>query len=220
LCNNAKVFKLQSREVLEMATQVTLELLKGYLERFGWHRYKAVDEPSEKEGIIYTGWRSSEAPEGYNMAIDPMVERNCLSFKVPNVLVAPRDTTPAERLAELLMAMGFINYRIILGKFAYDPRDGEVRFSVDVPIDENDLSYEQFQHCMGVAVTIVEEYAPKLRAIVAGEKTAQQFLEEELGSEAEMAAAFGQLLRELLERLEQELRQRREGQRDEPLEEV
>jgi hypothetical protein len=208
------------KEVLEMATQVTLELLKGYLERFGWHRYKAVDEPSEKEGIIYTGWRSSEAPEGYNMAIDPMVERNCLSFKVPKVLVAPRDTTPAERLAELLMAMGFINYRIILGKFAYDPRDGEVRFSVDVPIDENDLSYEQFQHCMGVAVTIVEEYAPKLRAIVAGEKTAQQFLEEELGSEAEMAAAFGQLLRELLERLEQELRQRREGQRDEPLEEV
>jgi hypothetical protein len=203
-----------------MATQVTLELLKGYLERFGWSRYKAVDEPFEKEGVIYTGWRSSEAPEGYNMAIDPMVEKNCLSFRVPKVLVAPRDTTPAERLAELLMAMGFINYRIILGKFAYDPRDGEVRFSVDVPIDENDLSYEQFQHCMGVVVKMVEEYAPKLKAIVAGEKTAQQFLEEELGSEAEMAAAFGQLLRELLERLEQETRQRREGQRDEPLEEV
>jgi hypothetical protein len=209
-----------SRGVLEMATQVTLELLKGYLERFGWSRYKAVDEPFEKEGVIYTGWRSSEAPEGYNMAIDPMVEKNCLSFRVPKVLVAPRDTTPAERLAELLMAMGFINYRIILGKFAYDPRDGEVRFSVDVPIDENDLSYEQFQHCILVVVKTVEEYAPKLKAIAAGEKTAQQFLEEELGSEAEMAAAFGQLLRELLERLEQETRQRREGQRDEPLEEV
>jgi hypothetical protein len=208
------------KEVLEMATQVTLELLKGYLERFGWSRYKAVDEPLEKEGIIYTGWRSSEAPEGYNMAIDPMVEKNCLSFRVPKVLVAPRDTTPAERLTELLMAMGFINYLIILGKFAYDPRDGEVRFSVDVPIDENDLSYEQFQHCILVVVKTVEEYAPKLKAIAAGEKTAQQFLEEELGSEAEMAAAFGQLLRELLERLGQETRQRREGQRDEPLEEV
>jgi hypothetical protein len=208
------------KEVLEMATQVTLELLKGYLERFGWSRYKAVDEPLEKEGIIYTGWRSSEAAEGYTMAIDPMVEKNCLSFRVPKVLVAPRGTTPAERLAELLMAMGFINLRIILGKFAYDPRDGEVRFSVDVPIDENDLSYEQFQHCILVVVKTVEEYAPKLKAIAAGEKTAQQFLEEELGSEAEMAAAFGQLLRELLERLGQETRQRREGQRDEPLEEV
>jgi hypothetical protein len=106
--------------------------------------------------------------------------------------------------------------QLILGKFAYDPRDGEVRFSVDVPIDENDLSYEQFQHCILVVVKTVEEYAPKLKAIAAGEKTAQQLLEEELGSEA----AFGQLLRELLERLGQETRQRREGQRDEPLEEV
>ena len=203
-----------------MATQVTLELLKGYLERFGWHRYKAVDEPLEKEGIIHTGWRSSEEAEGYNMAIDPMVEKNCLSFRVSKVLVAPRETTPAERLADLLMAMGFINYRIILGKFAYDPRDGEVRFSVDVPIDENDLSYEQFQHCLGIAVKTVEEYAPKLKAIAAGEKTAQQFLDEELGGEAEAAAAFGQLLRELLERLEQEMRQRRERRGNEPLEEV
>jgi len=203
-----------------MATQVTLELLKGYLERFGWSRYKAVDEPFEKEGVIYTGWRSSEEAEGYNMAIDPMVEKNCLSFRVPKILMAPRDTTPTERLAELLMAMGFINYRIILGKFAYDPRDGEVRFSVDVPIDENDLSYEQFQHCLGVAVKMVEEYAPKLKAIAAGEKTAQEFIDEELGGEAEAVAAFGQILRELLERLEQEMRQRRERRGDEPLEEV
>ena len=203
-----------------MATQVTLELLKGYLERFGWSRYKAVDEPFEKEGIIYTGWRSSEEEEGYNMAIDPMVEKNCLSFRVPKILMAPRDTTPTERLADLLLAMGFINYRIILGKFAYDPRDGEIRFSVDVPIDENDLSYEQFQHCLGAAVKMVEEYAPKLKAIAAGEKTAQQFLEEELGGEAEMSAGFGQILRELLKRLEQKIRQRRETQRDEPLEEV
>jgi len=203
-----------------MATQVTLELLKGYLERFGWSRYKVVDEPFEKEGVIYTGWRSSEEAEGYNMAIDPMVEKNCLSFRVPKILMAPRDTTPTERLAELLMAMGFINYRIILGKFAYDPRDGEVRFSVDVPIDENDLSYEQFQHCLGVAVKMVEEYAPKLKAIAAGEKTAQEFIDEELGGEAEAVAAFGQILRELLERLEQEMRQRRERRGDEPLEEV
>ncbi len=29
--------------------QVTLQMLKDYLERFGWSRYKAVDEPFEKE---------------------------------------------------------------------------------------------------------------------------------------------------------------------------
>ena len=34
---------------------VTLQMLKGYLERFGWSRYQAVDEPFEQEGLIHTG---------------------------------------------------------------------------------------------------------------------------------------------------------------------
>jgi len=163
-----------------MATAVTLDLLKQYLERFGWRRYMATDEPFEKEGIIYTGWRSSPGVEGYNVVIDPMVEKNLLSIKVIKVLMAPPKGTRANRLSDLLMAMSFINYRIILGKFAYDPRDGEVRFSVDMPIDESELTYEQFHHCLGVAVATVEDYAPKLQAILDGKKTAQQFVAEEL----------------------------------------
>ncbi|MCS7254053.1 MAG: YbjN domain-containing protein [Armatimonadetes bacterium] len=181
-----------------MATKVTIELMKQYLERFGWHRYKAVEEPMEKEGIIYTGWRSSPSEEGYNLSIDPMVEKNCLSFRVPQILKVPIEETPAERLKDLLMAMCFINYRVILGKFAYDVRDGEVRFSVDIPIDETTVTYEQFQHCLGVVIKTVEEYTPKLRAIADGRKTAQEFIKEEVG-EAELSLGrLLQLLRELL----------------------
>ncbi|MFN3422814.1 MAG: hypothetical protein ACK40X_13965, partial [Armatimonadota bacterium] len=80
-----------------MGTQVTLDLMRQYLERFGWSRYKAVEEPMEKEGIIYTGWRSSPKEESFSLTIDPMVEKNCLSFRVPKILTAPLDTTPAER---------------------------------------------------------------------------------------------------------------------------
>ena len=185
-----------------MATQVTLELMKQYLERFGWHRYKAVDEPMEKEGIIHTGWRSSPEAKGFNLVIDPMVEKNCLAFRVPKVLVAPLDETPAERLKDLLVAMGFINYRIILGKFAYDPRDGEVRFSVDIPIDENTVTYEQFQHCLGVTVKMVEDYAPKLKAIVNGEKTAEEFIADEMKGELAAASELLRAFRELLEYME------------------
>ncbi len=73
---------------------VTLQMLKGYLERFGWSRYQAVDELFEQECLIRTSWRSSEADEGYTMIIDPMVERNYLSFKVVRILSAPLDSTP------------------------------------------------------------------------------------------------------------------------------
>jgi hypothetical protein len=184
---------------------VTLQMLKGYLERFGWSRYQAVDEPYEQEGIIHTGWRSSAESEGYTMTIDPMVERNCLSFKVVRILSAPLDSTPRERLSDLWLAMSYINYRIILGKFAYDPSDGEVRFSVDVPIDQNTFTYEQFTHTMGVVIKTVERYAPILRRIVAGELSAEQFIAEDRGhAMRQIREAFGGLLRGLLEALERE----------------
>ncbi len=93
-------------------SQVTLKMLTDYLERFGWSRYKAVEEPFEQEGIIHTGWRRSEDHEGYTLTIDPIVEKQSLSFKVPKLLHAPIDETPADRLNGLLLAMGYINYPV------------------------------------------------------------------------------------------------------------
>jgi len=182
---------------------VTLEMLKRYLERFGWSRYQAVDEPFEEEGIIRTGWHASEADEGYTMDIDPVVEKNCLSFRVTRILSAPLDSTPRERLSDLWLAMSYINYRIILGKFAYDPSDGEVRFSIDVPIDLNTFTYEQFTHTMRVVILTTERYAPVLRRIAAGELTADKFIAEDReGAMRQIREAFGGLLRGLLEALE------------------
>lgn len=190
-------------------SNVTLKMLTDYLERFGWSRYKAVDEPFEKEGIIHTGWRSSDEHDGYRLTIDPIVEKGCLSFRVPEILKAPLEDNP-ERLDDLTLALGFINYRIILGKFAYDPRDGEVRFSVDVPIDENTFTYAQFVHTMGVVIKTTEQYAPKLREIWTGQLTARQFIDEDIGAEfGRMRSAMAKMLRELLDALEQE-----EGQDD------
>jgi len=185
--------------------QVTLQMMKEYLERLGWSDYQAVDEPFEQEGLIRTGWRSSEDADGYVMSIDPMVERSCLSFKVHQLLSAPLGHTPPDRLSDLWLAMNYINYRIILGKFSYDPRDGEVRFSVDMPIDENTFTYAQFVHTMRVTIKRVEHYTPQLQAIVKGECTARQFIEQELeGDIRQMREAFGGFLRELMEALERE----------------
>jgi hypothetical protein len=180
-----------------MATGVTLDLLKGYLDRFGWHKYKSVDEPMEKEGVIYTGWSSSPSADGFVMTIDPIVEKKCLSFHVPKIIEAPPEETPAEQLKELLLAMGFINYRIILGKFSFDPRDGEVRFPLSLPIDENTITYEQFEHCLAVAVKAVEDYAPKLRAIAKGEKAAADLISEEMAESGDLLRTLRRLLEEM-----------------------
>lgn len=176
----AVLFPVFAQAKSKATTRVTLKLMRKHLEKYGWHRYEVKEEITEKEGIIHTGWGSSSEPgKTYLMTIDPIVEKNCLSLKVPEILTAPQDEIPAERLKDLLMAISFINYRIILGKFAYDPRDGEIRFSVDIPIDKNTVAYEQFKHCLDVIVMTVEEYAPKLKAIAEGGKTVKEFIEEE-----------------------------------------
>jgi hypothetical protein len=184
--------------------EVTLQLLRQYLERFGWSRYQLVEEPYEKEGMIVTGWRSSPQGDGYHLAIDPMVEQGSLSFRAPHLLYAPLDSTPGERLHELWLAMVHINHRLVLGKFSYDSTDGEVRFSVDVPIDQSPFSYQQFLHAMRVVIEAVETYAPLLRRIVAGQTTAKVLIAKESAGEEAMTSAFGQMLREMLQALERE----------------
>lgn len=154
---------------------VTMETLQQYLEKFGWSHYQPEEEEEEREGIIYTGWRSQFAGV-FNMSIDPMVEKGCLSFRVHKVASAPRDSTPTDRLAALLMVLGWINYRTILGKFGYDVRDGEVRFSIDAPIDENDFNYAQFEHVIRIAISSAESWGPEFKALLDGEKELDELL--------------------------------------------
>lgn len=161
-----------------MTLAVSMDTLTEYLERFGWRHYKAANEPAEKEGIIYTSWRSSET-DSFDMSIDPMVEKNCLSFRVYRVVVAPWDSTPPDRLANILTALNWVNYRIILGKFGYDLSDGEIRFSVDVPVDESEFTYAQFEHSMGVTINTVQTWRPRLQALLDGEASLEQTLLED-----------------------------------------
>ncbi len=158
--------------------EVTVDLIKTYLEKFGWKQYRDVPEPDEPEGVVMTGWQSLGG-EGHPLIIDPIVQKGALLFRAGQVLKAPPDETPAERLNGLLLALAALNYTYILGGFAYDPGDGEVVFKLGIPVDSNDLAYEHFEHCMRVVGLAVESDGPKLKAIVEGTKTAQEVLASE-----------------------------------------
>lgn len=162
---------------------VTLQLIKEYLERFGWKNYEAVNEPSEQEGIIYTGWRASENSPVYILSIDPMIEKRCISFRTQSLIQAPYGEIPEHCLLDLLISLHWINFRIIIGKFSYEPLRGEVHFSIDLPIDENTLSYAQFVHSLGLIIETVETYVPIIEKIKEGELTAQQFIQFDLEGE-------------------------------------
>jgi len=182
-----------------MSSTVTLETLTEYLERFGWKQYRAEDEPAEKEGLIRTGWRSSQTGRGYDLIIDPVVEKNCLIFRVPWVIKVPWDTTPSDRLTGLMALLPWINYRIILGKFAYDASDGEVRFSIDVPIDDADFNYTQFEHVLHITLSTMRKWDPRLQALLQGEVQVEDLFVES-ARESGASDEFVDRLIDILER--------------------
>jgi hypothetical protein len=156
--------------------RVTTDLIEKYLDQHGWPKHDQIDEPSEKEGIVVTGWSSPLSREGHLMFIDPMVEREEMVFTVTDIAKAPTDATPSDRLSGLLLTIAAVNAELIMGGFAYKPSNGELIFRLGIPIASDDLRYEDFESCLTAIVSNVERYASDLRDIIEGTKTAQDVL--------------------------------------------
>ncbi len=150
------------------ASGTTIELLSSYMTRLGY-RHMCLPEIGEREGMIVSGF--SFGPQGFSVTvcIDVIAEKGALLMKVPRIFHAPLESGSEHRVFELLKAIGYINYSIILGKFCYDPRDGEVSFAVNMAIDDAVLTFAQFKHSLEVLLGELQEKVPKLRAIHAGE---------------------------------------------------
>jgi hypothetical protein len=156
--------------------RATTALIEEYLDRRGWAKHQVFDEAAEQEGFVKTGWVSPQSSEGQTLVIDPVLEHNGLVFTVDNIAHAPTDATPADRLSGLLLAMAVINARLIFGAFAFRPTSGELIFRMGIPVDSEDLRYEEFEHCLQAMTSGVDTYGSALREIIDGTKTAQEVI--------------------------------------------
>ena len=71
-------------------------------------------------------------------------------------------------VVHVLLALSAINARLDLGAFVYDPGNGELAFRLGLPIDSDDLHYEDFAHCVRAVTTTVDRYVEPLRGIIDG----------------------------------------------------
>lgn len=201
-----------------MTTAVTIEVLRQHLEDFGWSRYAVTPEPGEQEGLIFTGYIGDKDHLPHTIIIDPIVEKGVLRIFAPEVASAPPQTTDPKRLHELVYAIAALNARSALATFAYNPLDGDVVVSVSMPIEENDISFEQFRRSMEAVIWGISVFGPGLRDIIDGKATAEQVIHVD---EPTATPAQIEMLRRLLEELEQRVRGGGEqSDEDEPDEET
>ena len=165
--------------------RTTIKLLTEYLPRYGWAAFNVVEDTTAG-GKIMTGWGS---PIG---GVRPMFitidhQKDTLLVVCPALAAAPQDAMPVGQLADTLTAVGFANYAMLLGRFCYDPQDGEIRYEDGMPIDGAQMSYGQFEHMLNATVASVTYWAPRMQEAAMGARTGDSVVQSFLGHAAGFA---------------------------------
>jgi len=190
-----------------MGTSVTIEVLRQHLEEFGWKQYDLQDEDDEQEGVVFTGYVGSDG-QPHRIIIDPVVEKGALRIMAPDIVMAPMDKLDPACLSELTLAIAAINSKSVLAWLSYAPQIGAVGAQVAMPIEENDLTFEQFKRSIEAVLWMVSNDGDGLRAVAAGKKKAEEILEPQvaLPTSEELEA-----MRRVLADLEERVRKSQEG---------
>ncbi len=152
--------------------KVTAALIGQYLAKLGIS-HQVVGDTGEQSVVICV----MPAVTGtFMVVIEGNAEQRLLHVRVGAILKAPLDETPADRLSGLLLVMSSINYRLPMGAFGFDPSDGEVALSCSVPIDSNDLRFEDFRHVMLALTGVLDKHAAELRSVADGSMQAEEVL--------------------------------------------
>ena len=158
-----------------MKGSTSIKDIAGFLERFGFKGYKIIEDTSD-QGKLLTGWDGE-----YVAAIEIDHNTNTVLFVVPAIASAKRDEIPPGRLADILTAIGFANYALLIGRFSYNPSDGELRYDYAMPIDDAKITYGQFNHLMLATVQTVNYWAPRLKSACEGARTGESIVDSFLG---------------------------------------
>ena len=158
-----------------MKGSTSIKEVGSFLERFGFKNYQVVEDTPEG-GKLVTGWDGL-----YISMIEVNHRTNTVLFIAPKLAVAKREEIPPGRLADILMAIGFANYALLLGRFSYDPSDGELRYDYAMPIDNAEMTFEQFNHLMLAMVQSVNYWAPRLKTACEGARTGESIVDSFLG---------------------------------------
>jgi hypothetical protein len=168
-----------------MKDKTTISLLTEYLPRFGWPGYKVVED-TPAGGKIFTGWVS---PVGGVRPMFLVIDHGeeTLTLVCPALAAARQDEMPVGQLADTLTALGFANFALQMGRFCYDPRDGEIRFEFGMPLAGARLTYEQFAYMLKAAQAAVTYWAPRIKDAAQGERSGADIVKSFLGHVAQFA---------------------------------
>lgn len=163
---------------------VTLEEIGGFLETTG---YKF--EHDQENDLILTGLqnknekgaifiKTKENGDVFTLEMEPLDEEG-----------NPFDISLAsDHVGLVFQQMLYANYNTKFGTWEYDPSDGDLRFTVEIPLEDATMTQKQFDRVLSGANTALE-YQSKFKYILEhGEIPEDSTQEEMIGQLEELLA--------------------------------
>ena len=98
---------------------------------------------------------------------------------------------PKKKYLQMAEFLTRANYRLILGNFEMDFRDGEVRYKTSIYAGENELDYPIIKRMVYSNLSTIDDYFPTIMKVIYGGMSAEEAIneiEEDEGNEGEKAA--------------------------------
>lgn len=137
-----------------MATSI--EEIKVHLDNLGI-KYKPHDEVL---GLLYgtDSYRNTVNQEN-SVIIFISVENDgeIVRLMIPNAYKFANEGSSYNKLA-LMQTLLQITYKTKLLQFEYDPDDGEIRITLDIPVMDSLLTQNQLKVCIQIILRCIEEY--------------------------------------------------------------
>lgn len=137
---------------------INLNLLSNYLEQL-----QLAHKIQSQEGRIIAGF-STDNVGNLPIIISLSEEGEFLQFYAPGLLNVKNSVFKGVAF----QTMAAISYEMKLLRFEYDPNDGEVRASIELPIEDGTITFKQFQRCLLGLVQLIDDKAmPRLKSVLA-----------------------------------------------------
>lgn len=139
-----------------MAT--TLDQLASYLDLRGWHYHRDAENQR-----IYTGVKAQNL-ENFLIVLNLSENGEFLQLQAPQIL----SLTDHIYKGPALQTLATIQYQVKMLRLEYDPSDGEIRASIELPLEDAPLTQRQFDRALSGLIQLVDHHAiPRLRQTLA-----------------------------------------------------
>jgi len=175
---------------------LSLDELKTILEETG---LKFLCDP--EKGVIMLGFSGCNGV--YNLLLRLVENGEGLLLRVPGLAMLRGDHPFKARVLETLLTE---NHRVKIGRFCYDPSDGEVYLDWFLPLEDGTLTPQQLKRCITALSYLSDEMTPRLRHLL---ETGEDLPPEESGIKEMLRHLLREGLRRGLISEEDEIRIRR-----------